>query len=88
MFGNFFNDIYIFYYKKFFFFVKLYVYNDLVVEDIVFEVLIKLWEKLKVEFVEEKYILLLLLIILKNKVLDYLKYEEVKCSVFEVMVDW
>ena len=44
--------------------------------------------KLKAEPVEEKYILPLLLAILKNKALDYLKHEEVKRSAFEVMADW
>ena len=57
-------------------------------EDIASEALIKLWEKLKAEPVEEKYILPLLLTILKNKALDYLKHEEVKRSAFEVMADW
>ena len=57
-------------------------------EDIAYEALIKLWEKLKAESVEEKYILPLLLTILKNKALDYLKHEEVKRSAFEVMADW
>ena len=58
------------------------------IEDIASEALIKLWEKLKAESVEEKYILPLLLTILKNKALDYLKHEEVKRSAFEVMADW
>ena len=57
-------------------------------EDIASDALIKLWEKLKAEPVEEKYILPLLLTILKNKALDYLKHEEVKRSAFEVMADW
>lgn len=86
--GNSFNDIYTSYYKKSFFFAKSYVHNDLAAEDIASEALIKLWEKLKAEPVEEKYILPLLLTILKNKALDYLKHEEVKRSAFEVMADW
>ena len=86
--GNSFNDIYTSYYKKSFFFAKSYVHNDLAAEDIASEALIKLWEKLKAESVEEKYILPLLLTILKNKALDYLKHEEVKRSAFEVMADW
>ena len=86
--GNSFNDIYTSYYKKSFFFAKSYVHNDLAAEDIASEALIKLWEKLKAEPVEEKYILPLLLAILKNKALDYLKHEEVKRSAFEVMADW
>lgn len=83
--GNSFNDIYTSYYKKSFFFAKSYVHNDLAAEDIASEALIKLREKLKAEPVEEKYILPLLLTILKNKALDYLKHEEVKRSAFEVM---
>mgnify|MGYP003183187684 CR=1 FL=1 len=74
--GNSFNDIYTSYYKKSFFFAKSYVHNDLAAEDIASEA------------VEEKYILPLLLTILKNKALDYLKHEEVKRSAFEVMADW
>lgn len=85
--GNSFNDIYTSYYKKSFL-CQSYVHNDLAAEDIASEALIKLWEKLKAEPVEEKYILPLLLTILKNKALDYLKHEEVKRSAFEVMADW
>ena len=85
---NSFNEIYTSYYKKSFFFAKSYVHDDLAAEDIASEALIKLWEKLKAEPVEEKYILPLLLTILKNKALDYLKHEEVKRSAFEVMADW
>ncbi len=86
--GNSFNDVYLSYYKKSFLFVKSYVHNDLAAEDIASESLIKLWEKLKNEHIEEKYILPLLLIILKNKSLDYLKHEEVKRTAFETMADW
>ena len=68
--------------RSLFFFAKSYVHNDLAAEDIASEALIKLWEKLKAESVEEKYILPLLLTILKNKALDYLKHEEVKRSAF------
>lgn len=86
--GNSFNDIYTSYYKKSFFFAKSYVHDDLVAEDIASDSLIKLWEKLKSDSIEEKYMLPLLLTILKNKALDYLKHEEVKRNAFEAMVDW
>lgn len=86
--GSSFNDIYTSFYKKSFFFAKSYVHDDLAAEDIASESLIKLWEKLKVESIEDKFTLPLLLTILKNKALDYLKHEEVKRSAFEVMVDW
>lgn len=85
---NSFNDIYTSYYKKSFFFVKSYVHNDLAAEDIASESLIKLWEKVRTEPIEEKYILPLLLTILKNKALDHLKHEEVKRSAFEAMAGW
>lgn len=85
---NSFDDIYTSYYKKSFFFARSYVHNDLAAEDIASEALIKLWEKLKKEDIEEKYLLPLLVTILKNKALDYLKHEEVKRTAFEVMADW
>ena len=81
-----FNEIYTSYYKKSFFFAKSYVHDDLAAEDIASESLIKLWEKLKTEKID--YIEPLLLTILKNKALDYLKHEEVKRTAFESMVDW
>lgn len=83
---NSFNEIYTSYYKKPFFFAKSYVHDDLAAEDIASESLIKLWEKLKTEKID--YIEPLLLTILKNKALDYLKHEEVKRTAFESMVDW
>ncbi len=85
---HFFNEIYTCYYKKSFYFAKSYVHDDLVAEDIASESLIKLWEKLKTESMEKKYILPLLLTILKNKALDYLKHENVKHTAFEQMEDW
>lgn len=81
-----FNEIYTSYYKKSFFFAKSYVHDDLAAEDIASESLIKLWEKLKTEQID--YIEPLLLTILKNKALDYLKHEEVKRTAFESMADW
>ena len=83
---NSFNEIYTSYYKKSFFFAKSYVHDDLAAEDIASESFIKLWEKLKTEKID--YIEPLLLTILKNKALDYLKHEEVKRTAFESMVDW
>ncbi|MDO4163703.1 MAG: RNA polymerase sigma-70 factor [Bacteroides sp.] len=85
---NTFNHIYTSYYKKSFFFAKSYVHDDWAAEDIVSESLIKLWERLKAEPVEAKYIPPLLLTILKNKALDYLKHEEVKRVAFDDIADW
>lgn len=81
-----FNEIYTSYYKKSFFFAKSYVHDDLAAEDIASDSLIKLWEKLKTEKID--YIEPLLLTILKNKALNYLKHEEVKRTAFESMADW
>ena len=86
--GNSFNDIYTSYYKKSFFFAKSYVHNDLGGRRYCLRGINKVVGKVEAEPVEEKYILPLLLTILKNKALDYLKHEEVKRSAFEVMADW
>lgn len=83
---NSFNEIYSSYYKKSFFFAKSYVHNDFAAEDIASEALIKLWEKLKTEKINN--IGPILLVTLKNKALDYLKHEEVKRAAFESMNDW
>lgn len=88
MVGNSFNDIYTSYYKKSFFFAKSYVHDDWAAEDIASESLIKLWQRMQSGSMEEKEILPLLLTILKNKSLDYLKHEEVKRAAFENMMDW
>lgn len=84
--GKSFNDIYTSYYKRAFLFAKSYVHDDLAAEDIAAESLIKLWEKLRVEDID--YIDPLLLTILKNKALDYLKHDEVKRLAFESMTNW
>ena len=42
-----FNSIYTTYYRKAFLFTKSYVHDEMVAEDIVSDVLIKLWEILK-----------------------------------------
>ncbi len=83
-----FNGIYTSYYKKCFSFAKSYVHDDSAAEDIASESLIKLWERLKTEPVDDRHLLPLLLTILKNKALDHLKHEEVKRSAFETMADW
>ncbi len=83
-----FNSVYTLYYRKSFLFAKSYVHDDYAAEDIASESLIKLWEKMKNEIVEEKMILPLLLTILKNKALDYLKHEEVKRMALGDLTDW
>lgn len=73
-----FSDIYTSYYKRSFLFVKSYVRDDMVAEDIVSEALINLWETSKKETVEHP--LSLLLTMLKNGSLNYLKHQEIRQS--------
>jgi len=83
---NTFSGIYNQYYKKSFIFVKSYVHNDLAAEDITSDSLIKLWNKLKKDNIE--YIEPLLLTILKNESIDYLRHEEIKQNAFDTIRDW
>lgn len=76
-----FSDIYKDYYKRSFLFVKSYVRDDMVAEDIVSEALIKLWETSRQETVEHP--LSLLLFILKNGALNYLKHQDVRKAAME-----
>ena len=76
-----FSDIYTNYYKRSFLFVKSYVRDDMVAEDIVSEALIRFWETTKKETVEHP--MSLLLAILKNGALNYLKHQTVKESATE-----
>lgn len=54
-----FSDIYTSYYKRSFLFVKSYVRDDMIAEDIVSEALIHLWETTRKETVEHPMSLLL-----------------------------
>ncbi|MDR2950327.1 MAG: RNA polymerase sigma-70 factor [Prevotella sp.] len=73
---NSFNAIYQRYYTQAFTFTKSYVHNDFVAEDIVTESLLKIWDILKKEPVNNAASLLF--IILKNKSLDHLRVEKHK----------
>ncbi len=57
-------------------FVKSYVRDEMIAEDIASEALIQLWESMKVE--EVKNPLALLTTILKNKSLNYLKHQAIE----------
>jgi RNA polymerase sigma-70 factor (ECF subfamily) len=81
--ANSFNTVYTSYYRKSFLFVKSYVHDELVAEDIVSESLIKLWERMKQEPVE--HIQPFLLTILKNSALDHLKHEAIVRKAFKSM---
>lgn len=71
-----FESLYKQYYKRAFFFTKSYVHDELAAEDIASESLIKLWEQLRKEHVRLAEALLLTM--LRNKALDYLKHEAIK----------
>jgi len=80
-----FNAVYTKYYRKSFLFVKSYVHDELVSEDIVSESLIKLWERMKSHPVE--HIHSYLFAILKNSSLDYLKHESIARMAFKTLND-
>lgn len=82
-FQNSFNAVYTAYYKKSFLFVKSYVHDELVAEDIVSESLIKLWERMKRQPVE--HVCSFLFTILKNSALDHLKHEAIERRSFKIL---
>ena len=79
--ANSFNAVYTAYYRKSFLFVKSYVHDELVAEDIVSESLIKLWERMKLQPIE--HVQSYLFTILKNSSLDHLKHESVERKAFK-----
>lgn len=80
-----FSSIYTQYYKRSFLFVRSYVHDDMVAEDITSEALIHLWEVMKSEEVSKPIVLLT--VILKNKSLNYLKREVLKKQVESSVYD-
>ncbi|KKB57063.1 RNA polymerase sigma-70 factor [Parabacteroides goldsteinii] len=80
-----FNTLYTKFYRKSFLFTKSYVHDECIAEDIVSDVLIKLWEILKEKEIE--HIEALLLTTLKNKSLDHLKHEAVKTEALHTLTD-
>jgi len=74
-----FHTIYSAWYRKSFLYVKSYVHDDLVAEDIVTESLIRVWKKLR-ENEEKVHIAPFLYTILRNQALDHLKHEKVRRS--------
>lgn len=75
------NTIYTTFYRKSFLFVKSYVQNDQVAEDIVSEAIIALWEKSKEETVEipEAY----LITCLRNRALNHLRQKQYQTASLE-----
>lgn len=71
-----FSEIYNQYYKRSFLFVKSYVREDMAAEDIVSDTLINFWQTSRKEFVE--FPIALLVTMLKNNSLNYLKHQDVR----------
>lgn len=80
-----FNEIYTAFYNKSYLYVKSYVHDEMVAEDIVSESLIRLWERMKKEPLES--LTPYLFSILKNRSLDYLKHQVVKKNVHEQITE-
>lgn len=79
-----FNEIYTAFYRKSYLFVKSYVHDDMVAEDIVSDALIKVWERMKQEPIES--VPHFLFTILKNKSLDYLRHHKIQRSVHDSII--
>lgn len=78
-----FENIYKCYYRRSYSFVKSYIHDDLVAEDIASESLIKLWEEIRRQHVNNPDSFLLT--ILKNKSLNYLKHETIREEVHKTI---
>lgn len=78
-----FSEIYNQYNKSSFLFVKSYVRDDMAAEDIVSEALITLWQTMKKEVVEYPYALLVT--ILRNGALNYLKHEDITQNTKDIL---
>ncbi len=80
-----FNTIFRDYYKKSYHFSLIYVRDTLAAEDIATESLIKLWEVMKRETVDNP--IPLLMKILKNKSLDYLRKQSAELELMNRITD-
>lgn len=69
-----FQHIYERFYRRSFLFAKSYVHNDLVAEDIAVEAILKYWELVRVQETSKESEALLVTI-LRNKAIDYLRRE-------------
>ncbi len=78
---NNFNSVYTAFFRKSFLYVKSYVHDEAIAEDIVSESLVKLWTILKNG--QDVKVAPLLFTILKNSSLDHLKREKSKIAALE-----
>lgn len=83
--GDDFNSIYERNYRRSFLFTKSYVHDDMAAEDIVAESLVKYWRLSLSQEAETSETLLLT--ILKNKALDYLRHKVIHESAIENIME-
>ncbi|WP_196010034.1 RNA polymerase sigma-70 factor [Parabacteroides distasonis] len=83
--GDDFNIIYERNYRRSFLFTKSYVHDDMVAEDIVAESLVKYWKSISSG--EEEVAEALLLTILRNKALDYLRHKAIHDAAIENLME-
>ena len=76
-----FHELYTDYYSRSFRFVKAYVCDEKVAEDIVSEAMIALWQKNKAGELKEETILPYAFKVLRNRALDYLKSKRTRCEI-------
>ena len=81
-----FHQLYTRYYDKAIQFTMLYVRDQLVAEDIVMDAFMKLWKQMQKETIDKP--LSFLLVLLKNKSLDYLRAKKISDNAFDTMLDW
>lgn len=74
-----FQELYDRWYLKSFTFAKAYVQDEMIAEDLVSEAIVKLWNMMREKEIE--YPQALLLTLLKNKALDYLRRESLRQSI-------
>lgn len=80
-----FQDLYEKWYLKSFMFAKAYVQDEMIAEDLVSESIVKLWSLMKDKEIESPQSLLLT--ILKNKALDYLRRDVMRQHIEEELVN-
>lgn len=83
---NSFDKLYTRHYRRAFLFAKSYIHDEPAAEDIASEALIRLWQWMRDNPGEPGEAMLLT--ILKNKSLDYLKHEAVKQQAFAHITEW
>ncbi len=80
-----FQELYSQCYKKSFRFVKAYVQNEMIAEDIVSDSIIKLWNIMREKEIEHPQAFLLTL--LKNKALDYLRKDTLRQTIEDELAE-